>query len=180
MPIGNAYATGNIIAFIEQYHLKNKKLNVLDVGCGTGHNGFIFREMFEIRYCRLNPIDWMYRIEAVEIFGDYRNPVWDYVYDEVMVCDCLKALPLLKNDKYDIVFATDVLEHFEKEEMRFLLDKLIEKLRAKLHNSRNGMVLRKTIKELEWLRANENKSVAAKAYECLKKWAKRGLYLAHG
>ncbi len=128
MPIGNAYATGNIIAFIEQYHLKNKKLNVLDIGCGMGHNGFIFREMFEIRYCRLNPIDWMHRIEAVEIFGDYRNPVWDYVYDEVIVCDCLKALPLLKNDKYDIVFATDVLEHFEKEEMRFLLDKLIEKL----------------------------------------------------
>lgn len=127
MPIGNAYATGNIIAFIEQHHLNNKKLNVLDIGCGIGHNGFIFREMFEIRYCRLKPKDWMHRVEAIEVFENYRNPVWDYVYDKVIVSDCLKAISLL-DKKYDIIFTTEVLEHFQKKQLYSLLDKLIEKL----------------------------------------------------
>jgi len=39
--------------------------------------------MFEIRYSRLNPEDWIHLIEAIEVFEDYRNPVWDYVYDKV-------------------------------------------------------------------------------------------------
>lgn len=128
MPIGNAYATGNIIAFIEQYHLKNKKLNVLDVGCGIGHNGFIFREMFEIRYSRLNPKDWIHRVEAIEIFEDYRNPVWDYVYDKIMIGDCIQLSPLLEDEKYDIIFATEILEHFERNQMHNLLSTLIKKI----------------------------------------------------
>ncbi len=128
MPIGNAYATGNIIAFIEQFHLKNKKLNILDVGCGIGHNGFIFREMFEIRYSRLKPKDWMHQVEAIEIFDDYRNPIWDYVYDKVTIGDCIKMAPLLEDKKYDIIFATELLEHFKKEQALSLLDKLISKL----------------------------------------------------
>ena len=128
MPIGNAYATGNIIAFIEQWHLKNKSLNVLDVGCGIGHNGFIFREMFEIRYSRLKPEDWMHRVEAIEIFEEYRNPVWDYVYDKKIIGDCLKIVPSLNDKKYDIIFATELLEHLDREEIYFLLDKLLEKL----------------------------------------------------
>ncbi len=128
MPIGNAYATGSIVAFIDQYHINNKKLNVLDIGCGIGHNGFIFREMFEIRYSRLKPEDWMHRVEAIEIFEDYRNPLWNYVYDEVIILDCLKAIPLLKDKKYDVIFATEVLEHFEKEKIHLLLDELIKKL----------------------------------------------------
>jgi len=128
VPVGNAYATGNIVAFIEQYHLNNKKLNVLDIGCGIGHNGFIFREMFEIRYSRLKPKDWMHRVEAIEIFEDYRNPIWNYVYDQVKIYDCLKAVPFLEDRKYDIIFATEVLEHFEKEKMYLLLEGLIKKL----------------------------------------------------
>ncbi|MBL7198222.1 MAG: class I SAM-dependent methyltransferase [Candidatus Omnitrophica bacterium] len=128
MPIGNVYATGNIVAFIEQYHLKNKKLNLLDIGCGIGHNGFIFREMFEIRYLRLKPKDWMHHIVAVEIFENYRNPVWDYVYNEVMVCDCARIVPYLEDNKYDIIFATEIFEHFQKEQMHLLLDELLKKL----------------------------------------------------
>ena len=128
MPIGNAYATGNIIAFIEQHHLKNKKLDVLDVGCGIGHNGFIFREMFEIRYLRLKPKDWMHRVDAIEIFRDYKNPVWDYAYDNIFICDCLKALPLLEDKKYDIIFATEILEHFQKDQVHYLLDGLMKKI----------------------------------------------------
>lgn len=128
MPIGNAYATGSIISFIERYHVKNKELTVLDVGCGIGHNGFIFREMFEVRYCRLKPEDWMHQVEAIEVFEDYRNPVWDYVYNNVMISDCLEQIPLLGDNKYDIIFATELLEHFKKKEVHFLLEKLIKKL----------------------------------------------------
>jgi len=130
MPVGNAYATGNIIAYIEQYHLQNKRLNVLDVGCGIGHNGFIFREMFEIRYMRLMPKQWMHRVEAIEIFRDYKNPVWGYVYDKVLIGDCMKAVPRLEDKKYDIIFATEILEHFAKDTVYNLIDSLIEKIKA--------------------------------------------------
>ncbi|MFC1804692.1 class I SAM-dependent methyltransferase [Candidatus Omnitrophota bacterium] len=130
MPIGNAYATGNIIAFIDQYHVKNKALTVLDIGCGMGHNGFIFREMFDIRYMRLKPKDWTHSLEGIEVFEDYRNPVWDYYYNKVTVEDCLKVLPALADAKYDIIFATEILEHFEKEKVYELLDLLLTKITA--------------------------------------------------
>lgn len=129
MPIGNAYATGSIISFIENNHIANERLNILDVGCGIGHNGFIFREMFEIRYMRLKPEDWMHRIEAIEVFAPYKNPVWDYVYNMVWVSDCLKGVQFLRDGYYDIIFATELLEHLKKEAIYFLLDKLLEKLR---------------------------------------------------
>ncbi|MBD3272326.1 MAG: methyltransferase domain-containing protein [Elusimicrobia bacterium] len=125
MPIGNAYATGTIIAFIEQYHLKNKTLNVLDVGCGIGHNGFVFREMFEIRYARLKPEEWMHHITAIEIFQGYKNPTWDYVYNTVIIGNCLTEVPYLKNERYDIIFATEILEHLERKDMYSLLDELL-------------------------------------------------------
>ncbi len=127
MPIGNAYATGNIIAFIEQHYLNNRKLSLLDIGCGIGHNGFIFREMFDIRYMRLKPKDWLHWVEAIEIHEDYRNPVWDYFYNKVTVGDCLKLVPVL-DKKFDIVFATEIMEHFEKEQAYFLLDNMLKKL----------------------------------------------------
>ena len=127
MPIGNAYATGNIIAFIEQYYLKNRKLNVLDIGCGIGHNGFIFREMFDIRYLRLKPKNWLHWVEAIEIHQDYRNPIWDYFYNKVTLGDCLEIIPVLDKE-FDIVFATEILEHFEKEQAYFLLDNVLKKL----------------------------------------------------
>lgn len=129
MPIGNAYATGSVIFFIEQHHINNERLNVLDVGCGIGHNGFIFREMFEIRYMRLKPVDWIHRVEAIEIFARYQNPVWDYVYNKVMVCDCLKNAHALKDGYYDIIFATELLEHLTKEQAYSLLDELLKKLK---------------------------------------------------
>jgi len=128
VPIGNAYATGNIITFIEQHHLCDKRLHVLDIGCGIGHNGFIFREMFEIRYLRLEPNNWLHRVEAIEIFVDYKNPVWQYVYDQVMICDCLKVAPLLEDKKYDIIFATEILEHLDKRKIYYLLDTLLKKI----------------------------------------------------
>jgi len=128
MPIGNAYATGNIIAFIEQYYLRNKKLTVLDIGCGIGHNGFIFREMFDIRYMRLKPKDWLHWVEAIEVHGDYKNPVWDYVYNQVTIGNCLKVIPGI-DKKFDVILATEILEHFDKKDAYLLLDTLLEKLK---------------------------------------------------
>ena len=130
MPIGNAYATGNIVSFIEQYHVRNEKLCALDVGCGIGHNGFIFREMFEIRYKRLHPEEWIHSVEAIEIFRGYENPVWGYVYNKVLVGDCLKISRYLEDEKYDIIFLTEILEHFEKREVHYLLEELMKKIKC--------------------------------------------------
>ena len=131
MPIGNAYATGAIISFIEKNHILGKKLNVLDLGCGIGHNGFIFREMFEIRYLRLRPKQWLHRLEGIEIFKGYKNPIWEYYYDEVMIEDCLKLAPTLKDGNYDTIFATELLEHFKKDQAHFLVNNMLKKLNRK-------------------------------------------------
>jgi len=40
----------------------------------------------------------------------------------------LKAAPFLEEKKYDIVFATELLEHFEKKHMYYLVDTLLEKI----------------------------------------------------
>ena len=128
MPIGNAYATGELISFIEQNHIFEQSINALDLGCGIGHNGFIFREMFEIRYLRLQPKEWMHRMEGIEIFEGYKNPVWDYFYDKVTIGDCLKLIGNLMDDNYDVVFATELLEHFEEDKVYFFVENILKKL----------------------------------------------------
>ena len=89
-----------------------------------GCNGFLIRQFGDIAAERLRREDWQIRIEGVEIFPQYRNPTWDFAYDEVHMGDIREILPQLP--KYDLILCTDVLEHFPLEEARALIRAMLE------------------------------------------------------
>jgi hypothetical protein len=92
----------------------------LDVGIGTGVYGLLLRAYLDIAQERLTRDAWKIRIDGVEIFEGYRNPVWDYAYDEVILDDARNVLKGRK--QYDLLLFGDVLEHFERSEARALVD----------------------------------------------------------
>jgi hypothetical protein len=93
---------------------------VLDVGVGNGAYGFLIRQYLDIGEQRLSPAEWRLRVEGVEIFPKYHNPVWDFAYDRIYLGDAREILPTL--GKYDIVLLNDVLEHFDRAEARALVE----------------------------------------------------------
>lgn len=96
--------------------------SVLDVGLGFGKWGVLLRECLEVTHGRYEPSAWRSRIEGVEIFDRYKNPIWSYAYDHVHIGDVRKLAPAL--GQYDLVLCCDVIEHMPKEEGQELLDTL--------------------------------------------------------
>ncbi len=97
--------------------------SILDVGIGFGANGALFRQYTDIRHGRYKR--WKTLIDGIEIFEGYKNPIWEYVYNEVMIGNALTIIPKLP--KYDIIFLGDVLEHLEKDEALKLLNECIKR-----------------------------------------------------
>jgi len=87
--------------------------SVLDVGCGFGKYGMLLREYLDISEQRIKKTDWRVRIDGVDAFEDYRNPIWDFVYDRVHVGDIQQVLPTL--GRYDAILVADMIEHLEKD-----------------------------------------------------------------
>ncbi len=104
--------------------------SILDVGCGTGKYGVLFREYVEIAAQKDNPRacqrdHWKVQIDAVEAFAPYVTPLHHFIYDEVIIgdiCEICADLPT-----YDAVFLGDVLEHLEKARGRRVLEVLYDK-----------------------------------------------------
>lgn len=101
---------------------------VLDVGVGMGAYGFLLRQYLDVGQERIHRPDWRVRIDGVEVFEGYRNPVWDYAYDRVVLDDVRAVLPSL--GRYDLVLLNDVLEHFERETARALLRDVLSRSAA--------------------------------------------------
>jgi len=97
--------------------------SVVDVGCGMGGWGVVIREYLEFWYGRLERGEWQVRVEGVEIFERYRNPLWD-LYDRVHVGDALAFLQAGR--RFDVGLCCDVIEHFPKDAGRRLLDALLD------------------------------------------------------
>lgn len=69
-------------------------------------------------------MDWHIKIDGIEAFASYQNPIHDHVYDKVYygnVFDCIHQLP-----QYDVVLLIDVLEHFEKEEGKDVIKQIMK------------------------------------------------------
>lgn len=101
---------------------------VLDVGVGMGAYGFLLRQYLDVGQERIRRADWRVRIDGVEVFEGYRNPVWDYAYDRVVLGDVRAVLPSL--GRYDLVLLNDVLEHFERGDARALLREVLSRSAA--------------------------------------------------
>lgn len=121
MPIDRG---SHISALIEEVkHLVPN--SILDIGCGFGHMGSIFRAYTDIRLSELDHSryhKWQTNIEAIEIFENYRNPQW-LVYNMVHIGDAVTILDEL--EQYDLIYCGDVIEHLTKEDGHAFLSKML-------------------------------------------------------
>jgi hypothetical protein len=115
MPMSNPWHLATVLHFIE--HLGPE--SILDVGVGTGTYGFMARQFLDTSKERVAKTDWKVKIDGIEIFAPYKNPVWDYAYNCVEIGDVNDILH--KMGKYDLVICNDVLEHFPKPQAQKLI-----------------------------------------------------------
>lgn len=105
--------------------------SILDIGVGFGKYGVMLREVFDIPYLRYEKDQWVIKLDGVEGFRKYQNPIHDYVYNEVFYGDIRTIVHTLPQN-YDTILLIDVLEHFEKEEGKQLLRDLLKKTNKSL------------------------------------------------
>ena len=84
--------------------------SVLDIGVGFGKWGALCREYLDVWKGRVRPEEWAVRIDGVEVFPAYRNPLWD-LYTDVHETEALAWLREAPQS-WDLVLMMDVLEHF--------------------------------------------------------------------
>jgi hypothetical protein len=97
--------------------------SILEIGVGFGKWGVVAREYLEAWQGRFRREEWRVRIEGVEIFDGYRNPVWDAAYDQIHVGDAAEILKTL--GQFDVGLICDVIEHIEKPAGRDLINELL-------------------------------------------------------
>jgi hypothetical protein len=114
---------GNL-PFVAQELQRLKPRSILDVGVGFGKWGVVAREYLEAWQGRYRREDWQVRIEGIEIFDDYRNPIWGAVYDRVHIGDALGLVDRLGH--FDVALICDVIEHMDKPTGFQLLHRLLD------------------------------------------------------
>lgn len=107
--------------------------SILDVGVGFGVMGPLFRMATDVRKSERNPEsyhDWPTRIDGIEIFEWYRNPVWN-TYTNVYIGNALDTIDGLPT--YDFVYCGDMIEHLAHEDGEKLIDKMLEHANKWIH-----------------------------------------------
>lgn len=119
MPFSQSSQISPILSLIE----KEQPATLLDVGTGFGQYGFLARtnlehlNLFEVNGVharRREKIEWNIVIDGIEAFPKYITPVHDYAYDSIFIGDAIDLLPDM-SQRYDMVLAIDILEHFDKD-----------------------------------------------------------------
>lgn len=107
-------------SFVMHLIPKDRKLSVIDVGCGKGIWGYLLSALREnVAY-----------ICGVDITSSYLRFVKERnVYDDLVLCDGT-FLPF-KDRSFDLVLLSEVLEHLEKKQGYVML-KQLEKIARKL------------------------------------------------
>ena len=124
MPSSHPMQIGPIMSLI----LSLKPSSILDIGIGFGKYGFLCREYLEIDPARkvytegCGEINRRKRIDGIEIFQQYITPASKYIYDEIYIGDALPLLTEEIKEVYDLILIIDVLEHFEKNKGKQLLE----------------------------------------------------------
>lgn len=118
MPVSSNFNIGPIFRILRAHAMKAK--SVLDIAAGWGKYGVLTREFYDAKIKgRYDKKDWRTRIDMVEIWKDYVNPVHRYIYDNVYIADIRDLAHKL--DSYDVMFLLEVLEHMPKEDGEKLL-----------------------------------------------------------
>jgi cyclopropane fatty-acyl-phospholipid synthase-like methyltransferase len=118
------------IPFVLHQVIRLNPKSILDVGVGFGINGVLFRSQTDIRMAEIEKDrykNFKVRIDGIEIFQNYKNPIYDYIYDKIYYGDAYDLLDKISY-KYDLIYLGDVIEHFEKERGKGFLKKCKKKL----------------------------------------------------
>jgi hypothetical protein len=86
---------------------------ILDLGMGTGKWGFLIREQSDLAEGRNDRREWKLTIDGVEAYEPYIGAHQRSVYDTVHVADVREFLLSYRGEKYDVVLALDIIEHFD-------------------------------------------------------------------
>ncbi|RLQ94552.1 glycosyltransferase [Falsibacillus albus] len=97
--------------------------SILDVGVGFGKYGVLLREVFDIPFERYEKKSWQLKIDGIEGFEGYKNPLHEHVYDQVIYGDVESVIDQMGS--YDTILMIDVLEHFEKPKGLEIIRKLL-------------------------------------------------------
>jgi SAM-dependent methyltransferase len=117
MPSSDYHSIPKVLQVVERLQPRS----ILDIGMGHGRYGFLFREILDWNYGRLNQNDWAVEINAVEVETAYIRPHQQAVYNRILVGDWLKDISI--SDIYDLIFMGDVLEHFGEGDWQLALTK---------------------------------------------------------
>jgi hypothetical protein len=134
MATSDYHHISDVLHVVEQI----KPRSILDVGIGFGIWGVLCREVLDLYYGRHTPDEWVTKIEGVEIFEGYRNPLWGWAYDEIFIGNALQILDKLGH--YDLILACDVIEHFKKEQGRILVEKMVQHADVVIITSPRGFI----------------------------------------
>ena len=105
----------------------NTRRSILDIGMGGGKWGVLIREFLEYRANRYWPTQWIHQVHGVEAWEKYRNPMWDYCYNNVLIGDISQLIgEINKRPNYDFILLLDILEHFEKDIGIKILDAMVK------------------------------------------------------
>lgn len=87
--------------------------SICDVGCGWGRWGVMAREFLELWNHRYQKKEWATRITGIDINAFNWTPLHDYIYD---LCISADVRAHAFSQHYDLLIATDVLEHMPKQD----------------------------------------------------------------
>ena len=96
MPSSRPDMLSQIILWIREINPKS----VLDIGVGFGTMGALVREHTDIRHGRYWKKQWKVIIHGIEIYEKYKNPIWDFAYNKVIIGDAYKVIDNV--DNYDL------------------------------------------------------------------------------
>jgi hypothetical protein len=134
MPQSEHWAVPWVVEIAGHLHPKS----VFDFGVGMGQFGLQLRQTIDIGEGRLRPEQWQLHLEGVDIFEDYRNPIWSYYYNHVHVGDGLEYLRQ-SDRRWDLILMCDVIEHFERDRALEAIDVLRSHARSVIITTPHGV-----------------------------------------
>ena len=107
MPTSYPHTILPVIQLIEN----NPPKTILDIGFGRGKYGFLIKEYFP-----------SIKVDGLEVFEEYITELQRQIYNKIFIRNVLN----IEIRPYDLYLLIDIIEHWEKNEVYKLLDKLLQ------------------------------------------------------